>query len=247
MLPWFTKVPGNEKLSICVRSGLGRAVERVTLHVRRPCSLHQNDLLCAASNLCVWGSPGVGKSAWQLFLVWKLVQAGHVLVLEWETFRGMRILLQGGEVVWGDSEEDFMGELWDVNTFYLVDGLLPTSASARTVLTCCPLNDVDWDIARRIVMRRIVMLKVMPPWTYSELRRARGLYPHVPEHTVSSSFDMWGGDANRVLKEANQGANTSFAEGSEPDMSAVQHAMRTFAIGRVKGQRCHCRCLQMRS
>jgi hypothetical protein len=70
---------------------------------------------------------------------------------------------------------------------------------------------------------RGVVLKVMPPWTFHELREARGLYPDVPEDKLSCLFDMWGGDATRVLEEA----NTSFPGGASPDLSAVRHAMRT--------------------
>lgn len=141
------------------------------------------------------------------------------MVLDWRAFDDRRMLLTGRKAVWG-GKGDFMAQLEDVEAFYLVDCLPPVEyVWAKIIITCSPEDQLEWDFANRGVT-----MKALPPWTFRELREARGLYPHASEDDLSSAFDLWGGDANRVLREA----RTSFPGGVPPDLSAVRRALQTF-------------------
>lgn len=148
----------------------------------------------AGDVMSVTGSPGMGKSVWILYLAWELAKDGKTVVLQSEAFQGLRFLLTKGEAIEGDSDA-FTEQLKDMEAFYLVDGLKPAQADARTIVTDPPADPPPAPNSRPnygFIMRRS-SYKTMPPWTLEELEQALELYGNRTKDQMRAAFGIWGG------------------------------------------------------
>ncbi|BDA41052.1 probable crinkler effector protein 16 [Coccomyxa sp. Obi] len=145
----------------------------------------------------VTGTPGIGKSCWQYYLLQHLASEGHTVVLDWAGADEAFLLCPEGAFV--GSKTAFKAELMNPENFYLVDAKLPMGSEARTIETCSPMHSKQWVFVKERARKRI-----MPPWTLGELEAALPLFPAVSRERLHELYFMWGGSVRWALARANQ-------------------------------------------
>ncbi|CAL8468249.1 g7788 [Coccomyxa elongata] len=153
----------------------------------------------------ITGTPGTGKSCWQLHLLQRLASLERTVVLDWANSRGRLLFCPEGAFL--GSKSSFMEELGDPRNFYLVDGQLPEAAAACRIETCSPMQSKHWEFVKDGADERI-----MPPWTLQELEAALPLFPSVSLARMHELYRRWGGVVRWVLARANRAGNEGFLE-----------------------------------
>ncbi len=98
------------------------------------------------SKLIICGTPGIGKSVFGQYCIYRALQAGKTVVYHCEKCSDSFFIFKGDSVIEVSKRPRTL--LTDLNTLYLVDSIKPSIVSCPTVLISCPQRDVWKDFSR---------------------------------------------------------------------------------------------------
>jgi hypothetical protein len=148
----------------------------------------------------VRGTPGVGKSMFAFFHVWRSLQRGGVgaVVYDYtvEVTRKLRIIVEGG-VARCDKPRHIDERLLNAaTTLYVADGTAPAESSCRTLVVTSQKREVWKTWAKGLPVAKFFV----PPFDAAEMERCRALcFPALDAAAVARAFGVWGGSARLVL------------------------------------------------
>lgn len=134
------------------------------------------DLWMKNKDVYIGGNPGIGKSCFLTYVLYRLSQLNARIILHtvWKKkmflFSGRFIALfvnDNDEGVFTLREPDKFME--DPNNFYLVDGVHPEGAAAKTLLVTSPRREIYRDFQK---LEKVATF-FMPIWTFEEIKEAR--------------------------------------------------------------------------
>ena len=159
-----------------------------------------------SSNWVITGNPGIGKTYFAAYLMWRLARQGATVVYEPAdcgeigTNSTERYLLRpnGTVKVCAARTDGFEHELDDPATWFIVDGHCASNTyPARTVIVTEPRRDVYHQFLKGFDCCK----RFMPVWTIEEILACRErLYPYLTEERVTNTFALWGGIPREVLQ-----------------------------------------------
>ncbi|EIE27688.1 hypothetical protein COCSUDRAFT_64335 [Coccomyxa subellipsoidea C-169] len=158
----------------------------------RPCYKDLWNLVSKGSGKdIITGTPGVGKSIWQYYAMYKLAKLGATVVVD---FKGMTdCLCFSKDSVREGPLTAFKKELLQEDTWYLVDTREPEKAAAKTILTSSPKREIYKDFAKAGASTLY-----MPVWSWLELDAGRHLHG-LRKDEILPLYEKWGGSARYVL------------------------------------------------
>lgn len=129
-----------------------------------------------AFKFVVTGSPGIGKSYFLLYIMWRLVQNSPAedpptIVVQ---YKGKLALCFQGSKVFKGSIESFETQLENPNTWLLVDGMEPVFRNAKTIVFTSPNLNVYSAFLKEVLSTELFM----PVWSFDELQACRCVSPH---------------------------------------------------------------------
>ncbi len=141
------------------------------------------------------GNPGIGKSWFHFYLLYKLKKLGATVVFDWKILRHSYLFTSTGT-----TKADEFPELGLHDTWYLVDSKPPPLVKAFTVLTTSPRRE-NW---RDFLKMPYAVPRWMPVWSPDEIEMCRSVfYPTLSQAKVQQLYDKWGGIPRYVLEKAN--------------------------------------------
>jgi hypothetical protein len=151
--------------------------------------------IASSWQLVILGNTGFGKSYFGLLMLIDLVRSGSTVVYQSITTRDC-ILFSPYKVSRG-LPSDFIEELANTETYYLVDSLVPLDVAAKTVvISSCGTREVS-----KTATKTGIDLRYLPTWTRDEIQKCRdALYPQVTSSIVNTLYDRWGGNPRFVLQ-----------------------------------------------
>ena len=155
----------------------------------------------------ILGNPGIGKSMFLLYMLVKLVAQKETVVYDpfWDK---KSFLFSAGTMKIGELE-DFVFELSNASTWYLVDGKEPAFQEAKTLLVSSPNPKNYKEFHKLNTVKRLFM----PIWTWEEIQECKNiLYSSLPEEKVEELFMKWGGIPRFVLGKAMDETNTNLLD-----------------------------------
>jgi hypothetical protein len=159
------------------------------------------DAAAAANRFAlVRGTPGIGKSMFALYHVWRALQRGGVDAVVYDCAFGaapaLRVILERG-VARHVEPRPIERLLFAGSTLYVADGAPPSLSSCRTLVVTSPKREVWRDWAKGLDVAEFFV----PPFDAEEMERCRALcFPALDAAAVARSFDVWGGSAQLVLR-----------------------------------------------
>ena len=183
-----------------------------TLYVRRCYEPLARRVLSARNKRCVvLGTPGVGKTMFGLFFIWRLLRdraasaggGGGGGVVVYQSFDGLCTVLHIAQppAVYQPTSAHVAQLLLRSDTFYVVDGRAPEAAQCPTLLITPPKRAV-W--AKWMTQHHAARL-VAPAFTLQELLECRAAcYPDVSEARARALHARWGGSARFVLAQSSE-------------------------------------------
>ncbi|XP_002971120.2 uncharacterized protein LOC9642543 [Selaginella moellendorffii] len=165
----------------------------------------------------VVGNPGIGKSGFLVYVMWKLLHRGCKILLQNKA--GERTLFQHGQGV-RISEFDSRAVLSDKELYYLVDGRLPLPPLflGKLILTCSPLLENYKEVKKD--GRRTVFY--MPVWKSDELAAADQEIFKLGISFWSERFKRWGGLARFVLEQCDEEADKSLTDAIDGSRNIIK-------------------------
>lgn len=163
-----------------------------------------------SSKWVVTGNPGIGKTFFAAYLMWRLAKEKATIVYEpprqdclvSANSSDRYLLLPDGTVqVRAAGTGGFEKYLKDPATWFIVDAHGAHECAARVVMVTSP---------RRSVFRRFLKVQdafkaFMPVWTMEELEMCRAaLFKRLPASRVAKLFSVWGGIPREVLQRVNK-------------------------------------------
>ncbi|GIL61075.1 hypothetical protein Vafri_15463 [Volvox africanus] len=153
------------------------------------------------SRFLITGTPGIGKSFFAVVLMGWLVQEKGVSTIILD-FDGLKYLFttNGTDIkVEMGSEMDFIEEVNDPKTWWIVDTGTAFRRPASTVLLASP----DRQRYKEFLKFQGTTTLFMPIWTDDEIKECRiRLYPHLSDATVRDLVWKWGNIPRYVLEKA---------------------------------------------
>eukprot|EP00644_Phytophthora_capsici_P011414 jgi/Phyca11/570403/estExt2_Genewise1.C_PHYCAscaffold_370147 len=149
----------------------------------------------------VTGTPGVGKSVFLFYVMWKLIkEKKRVLLMAEEP-----AIYFDGESMWEIQQLPYSGNrtFWSVDLWCLVDSVDPTTIAGFPIRKCCVLLA---STPRRDCIGEFNKLEptpdvfYMPLWTKEELSTIAPLYPNAQDQW-ENRFEGLGGVPRLVLKD----------------------------------------------
>lgn len=173
----------------------------------------------------VRGTPGIGKSMFALYHVWRALQRGGVDAVVYDCAFGaasvLRIILEKG-VARNVEPRPIERLLYAASTLYVADGTPPSLSSCRTVVVTSPKRDVWKEWAKGLDVADFFV----PPFAADEMERCRALcFPALDAAAVARSFDVWGGSARLVLRHHEKASALHFQR--EVALSLTFDALRS--------------------
>ncbi|GIL61068.1 hypothetical protein Vafri_15463 [Volvox africanus] len=152
------------------------------------------------SRFLITGTPGIGKSFFAVVLMGWLVQEKGVSTIILD-FDGLKYLFttNGTDIkVEMGSEMDFIEEVNDPKTWWIVDTGTAFRRPASTVLLASP----DRQRYKEFLKFQGTTTLFMPIWTDDEIKECRiRLYPHLSDATVRDLVWKWGNIPRYVLEK----------------------------------------------
>ena len=159
-----------------------------------------------SSKWVITGNPGIGKTYFAAYLMWRLARQGATVVYEPAKIGNIaqgstrRYLLRpdGTVDVCAEGLEGFTAELDDPATWFIVDAhCAENTYAARTVIVTSPRHAVYHEFLKGTDCHK----RFMPVWTLDELMACRErLYSDLTEKRVANTYMMWGGIPREVLQ-----------------------------------------------
>ena len=177
----------------------GAAGSGRTLFVRE-CYDALDAAVCSNKFSLVRGTPGIGKSMFARYHVWRALQRGGVDAIVYDCTFGaappLRIILERG-VARNVEPHPIERLLYAESTLYVADGTPPSMSRCRTLVVTSPKRDVWKEWAKGLDVAEFFV----PPFDAAEMERCRALcFPALDPAAVARSFDVWGGSARLVLR-----------------------------------------------
>jgi hypothetical protein len=160
--------------------------------------------------LAVSGTPGIGKSSFFIYLLWRFLQPD-------ESWQPKKIIYHHeSDLFYIDIEkQEFVKEL-ETCDLYIIDGhSKPITATVPTIYIAPPYTDSY----RKYLKNGKAVEFCFPIWTMDELKKCRAkVYPTISQQAVEARYDIYGGIARIIFDENN----------SDPDMSMMDKALNDF-------------------
>ena len=146
----------------------------------------------------VMGTPGIGKSAFGLYVLWRALRAGRTVIYKTRKRDGKAFLFRDGRVF--DVQRIVsLPEISEPSTILIVDGMEAPSENAFTVLITSPLRE-RW---KEFVKTEGVQQLVFPVFSLKEVRELRAVAfeskSGCDETSVMERYAKWGGSVRHVL------------------------------------------------
>ena len=195
-----------------------------------------------SSKWVVTGNPGVGKTYFAAYLMWRLAQQKATVVYEPPSQGDVKapnsskryLLLPDGTVqVRAAGMEGFEDYLADPATWFIVDAHGANECAARVVILTSPRPSVYKEFLKVQDARKVFM----PVWTLEELEACRAkLFSTLTAGRVKELFQVWGGIPRKVLQEGDptedDSRNTELTEAlSKCNLSRLQDSVGEIANG----------------
>jgi hypothetical protein len=147
------------------------------------------------------GTPGIGKSMFGLYFLWRLLQKRHRVV--YQSAGGQCVVLNPGAqpLLYAQGSPRVLELLLRDETFYVVDGRPPEEGLCSTLLITSPKRAV-WG---KWVTHTSATLLYAPVFSLTELLLCRACcYVGVPEALLLSLYNRWGGSARFTLGQSDE-------------------------------------------
>jgi hypothetical protein len=146
--------------------------------------------------LVVLGTPGIGKSAFGSYCVYRGLKDGKTVV--YQTMDGAMRVYTSDSVTWVDHTTNVFGLLDEPDTLYVVDYGPPLHASCLTVLVA-PLMRDKW---KGFAKRDGTDIRYFGVYSVEEMHLLRKYcFPKVPEEIMLQQMRMWGGVPRACLSQ----------------------------------------------
>ena len=187
------------------------------------------------------GTPGIGKSIFALYAMWKARRRGMRVVFI-RADRPCLVFNKDDTVHSCGSAIDLEmacvthSSVEDRTTLLLVDGCSPPAgASVFTVLVTSPRKDAYWKFNKEPHST----LRYMPPFSESELIAcSAACYSHLQQAAVLERFQRWGGVARMVLQHGNDAAVQGLL-GAAIDTADVDSILCSIGNDAASDEVCH--------
>ena len=146
----------------------------------------------------VMGTPGIGKSAFGLYILWRALAEGKTVIYKTRK-RDAKAFLFRDDKVFTVPQIAYIPEISEPSTILIVDGLEPPSENAFTLLITSPLRE-RW---KEFVKTEGVQELVFPVFSFDEMLKLRatafGSKDSCDESSVVMRYAKWGGSVRHVL------------------------------------------------
>ncbi len=146
----------------------------------------------------VMGTPGIGKSAFGLYILWRALKEGKTVIYKTRKRMGTIFMFRDGKL-FTVSPSAYIHEMTYPATILIVDGEEPPSVAAFTVLITSPLR-VRW---KDFVKPKGVHQLIFPVFPLAEMLKLRECAfssdDGCDEPAVRFRYDKWGGSVRHVL------------------------------------------------
>lgn len=146
----------------------------------------------------VMGTPGIGKSAFGLYILWRALMEGKTVIYKTRKRDAKAFLFRDGKV-FDVQRIASLPEISKPSTILIVDGMEPPSENAFTVLITSPLRE-RW---KEFVKTKGVQELIFPVFSFDEMLklRASAFSSKVGcnEPAVINRYNKWGGSVRHVL------------------------------------------------
>jgi hypothetical protein len=143
-------------------------------------------------SVCVSGNPGIGKSAFGFYALFRALRAGRTVVFHYDS--GTLSSLGGPYVFRGDRvSRDWSAvddALNDPDTLFISDCVVPPVVPAFTLFITAPRQERTWGF-RKTDSATVLYFPVMSWQEVASMRAA--CFPHLDEAGVWQRFTRWGG------------------------------------------------------
>ncbi|RYE83127.1 MAG: hypothetical protein EOO65_04440 [Methanosarcinales archaeon] len=156
--------------------------------------------------LVITGTPGIGKSAFGMYLLHRALNAGKtaVLVQQDPLEPTPTVTVFHDETVWRASSTDSVFAMTsDPNVVHVYDGVRPDTLSVNTILIAPP----DRSLWRKVMKVHGTRLLQLPAFSLHELLQLQQLEPSISPEEVSERYALVGGNARLVMNGASQEDN----------------------------------------
>ena len=146
----------------------------------------------------VMGTPGIGKSAFGLYILWRALMEGKTVIYKTRE-RDAKAFLFRDDKVFTVPQIAYIPEISEPSTILIVDGLEPPSENAFTLLITSPLRE-RW---KEFVKTKGVQELVFPVFSLDEMLKLRASAfdsdVGCDESSVVMRYAKWGGSVRHVL------------------------------------------------
>ena len=146
----------------------------------------------------VMGTPGIGKSAFGFYILWRALKEGKTVIYKTRKRMGTTFLFRDGKL-FTVSSPAYINEMTYRATILIVDGEEPPSVAAFTVLITSPLR-ARW---KEFVKPEGVEQLVFPVFPRDEMLKLRtcafSAKAGCDEPAVIDRYAKWGGSVRHVL------------------------------------------------
>ena len=144
-------------------------------------------------SVCVTGNPGIGKSSFGYYALFRALRDGRTVVYQAEKLRrshgDQKVYLFRGATVTSDSGA-VDAALDDPNTVFISDSIAPPVVNAFTLYVTSPRRERTWEYRKR----DSASMLYFPVLTWEEIDAMRvACFPQVLEADAKERFTRWGG------------------------------------------------------
>ncbi|RYE83146.1 MAG: hypothetical protein EOO65_04405, partial [Methanosarcinales archaeon] len=153
----------------------------------------------AQTRLIITGTPGIGKSAFGMYVLHRALNVGKTVVfVRNEQAVGVpSVSVFHDGAVWQASSIDVLNALaLDRNVVYLYDGIRPATLGYNTILIASPDKSL-WTTFEKTD----ASLRFFPVFSLHELLQLQQLEPTYSQQQVIARYNLMGGSARLVMAE----------------------------------------------
>ncbi|CAG8844860.1 40041_t:CDS:2, partial [Gigaspora margarita] len=140
--------------------------------------------------LRITGNPGIGKTFFGYYLLYKLASSNEGSISKENIF-------------------SFNQYLNEPETWYIVEGHVPKECEAKTILVCSPRKGNYREFDKYIGST----IRYMPVWTFNEIEECRSnIFNHLGIDKIKNLYMRWGGIPRFVLENAHDKAQQNLLQ-----------------------------------
>ncbi|RHZ89298.1 hypothetical protein Glove_16g200 [Diversispora epigaea] len=146
--------------------------------------------------LRITGNPGIGKSIFTYYILYKLAQRNKTIVYNHlgHTF----IIFEKEKAIYVDKSV-IRTYIHNPDVWYIIDATEPEKVEAKTILVCSPRKDHYRNFDKYVGAK----IRYMPIWSREEIETCREkIFNHLKPEKVYDLFSKWGGIPRFVLEKA---------------------------------------------